>query len=395
LKLKKSILAFGIVIVALVVVLVVFLSQPSSGPDLSREDAIDRQTSDPTLEYTQNDDHMVDGASTQVSYEQVLEDYQRWAWYPPNSRPLKANYFDQIEHHWIPLEPKPMPIVGPDDKLIDPKHSCLLQPLNHTVTEGKQMEVTLRCSTLEEGGPGVPIEIKSIKLMRYFGDKSWNTEQPQVEEGNQANDYTYRLIYRPRQDDWGDMELTVAFVVPAEKEEFTHTLKGHFFSSPVAPAHFRGVAGERIDDGSLIITVEVNARFAGRYTIEANLFNDDGPVGISRTDVRLAAGPQNVELKFFGKIFHDQYAPGPYHLVGLRGQQDTAPLDPADLNKSPEEVDRLLAKLESTEPNHRTIPTYEEKYTTEPYKLADFSNAEWDSPIKRERMAELRALANQ
>ena len=141
--------------------------------------------------------------------------------------------------------------------------------------------------------------------------------------------------------------------------------------------------------------VEINARFAGRYTIEANLFNDDGPVAFSRTDVRLAAGPQNVELKFFGKIFHDQNAPGPYKLVGLRGQQDTAPLDPEMLNRSPEEVETILEKTVSTEPHRRQIPTWDGTYQTDPYPLETFSNAEWNSEVKRQRLAELQELAGQ
>ena len=139
----------------------------------------------------------------------------------------------------------------------------------------------------------------------------------------------------------------------------------------------------------------MSARFAGRYTIEANLFNEDGPVGTTRKDVRLVAGPQKVELLFFGKIFHDQSAPGPYTVVGLRGEQDTSPLDPADLKRPPQEVAELLDKIQSSGPDRRTIPTWEGNYTTAAYHIEDFSDAEWDSPIKRERLAELSTLAGE
>ena len=295
---KKTIIIAGVAIVGLLIVLLVFLNQPTSGPELSREDSIDRSTDDPTRQYYEQDGQLVDGTDAAVSYEQVLEDYRRWAQYPPNSRPLKINYTDQIEHHWIPLEPTPMPIVDSEGKATEGKHSCLLQPLNHTVTEGQKLEATLRCTGLAEGAPAVPIEIKSMKLTRYFGEKDLNLETPKLLPGTAENDYTYKLTYEPRRDDWGDIELVVDFVIPSEAEKYQHTLKGHVFSSPVAPAQFRGVAGERIDDGSLIVIVEINARFAGRYTIEANLFNDDGPVAFSRTDVRLAAGPQTLKIQF-------------------------------------------------------------------------------------------------
>ncbi len=403
---KKIVILAGAVTTVLLLLLIVFLTNNSAGPGLADEDEIVRHSTDPTLEYHQagDDASLVDGTGGEVGYAQVLEHYRIWAQYPPDSRPLKASYSDQIEHQWIPLTPQPMPIIAPDGKITQPRHSCLLQPLNHTVTEGQQMQVTLRCQGLAgsdsanpsaDDSPGVSIVVKNFRLVRYFDEKEFNTEQPVVTEGDRANDYTYRFTYVPRKDDWGDMELTVDFALPAENEEFTHTMKAHFFSSPIAPARFRGVVSEQIVDGSLVIVVQMNVRYAGRYTIEANLFNEEGPVGISRTDARLAAGSQTVELQFFGKIFHDQNAPGPYQLVGLRGIQDTGPLDPLDLTKSPEEVNELLAKIESTGPDRRTIPNWEGNYTSGAYRIEDFSNAEWDSPIKRERIARLSLLAGE
>ena len=219
---KKKIILSGVAIMALLIVLLVYMSRPLGGPDgLSREDEIVRQHTDPTQEYQQTGDSesMIDGADTHVSYEQVLQDYRHWAQYPPDSRPLQANYPDQIEHHWILLEPRPMPIFTSDGQAKEPRHNCLLQPLNHTVFEGQQMDITLQCRAIAEEGaasPAVPIDIKNIRLIRYVDEKEFNTEQPRLTAGTAEDEYTYRLAYAPRKDDWGDMELTVDFVVPSE-----------------------------------------------------------------------------------------------------------------------------------------------------------------------------------
>lgn len=391
---KRNILIIvgGLIAVLLVVVFVLL-----SGEDglTDRDDRIDGRTSDPTQHYELGEEGAIDLAETFVTYETVLDDYRRWAQYPPDSRPLRPSFVDQIEHHWVPLPPQNMPTVNEAGELVEPKYSCRIQPQKHTVTEGEQIEVTLRCAGVGEGSEPVKIDIREVVLKRVLDTQSWQTETPQIEAGTAENRFQYKLTYRPRKDDWGDMFMEVNFVIPAEPGGFTHTLKTHFFSSPVAPAQFEGIAGERIEDGSLIITANLNVKLPGRYTIEANLFNEDGPVAYAREDARLQGGPQQVELKYFGKIFHDANAVGPYILRGLRGIQNTDPIDPINLTKSPEEVDKYLKSVKSTTPHRRTIPTWEKEYKTQDYQLSEFSNSEWDSPEKRERIAELSKLAGQ
>ena len=383
----------------LVIVLLVVLSTSGGGGDVTREETLDRSTTDPTEGYIVEDGQVVDLTETRVTYEQVIEDYERWSRYPPNSRPLKISHTDQIEHHWIQLPESPMPVPDGEGGLKDPTFQCRLQPLNHTVTEAQTMRVSLRCAVIQredagpQGAPGTPLEIREVRLIRFVGDNTFRTPQPEIQPGTAENDYTYRLDYRPRRDDWGDMQIEADFVIPAEKSGFTHTLKGHFFSSPTAPAEFSAISGERLENGSLVITAQLNVRLPGRYTIEANLFNADGPVAYARTDERFGGGPQQVELTFFGKIFHDEQAEGPYTLRGLRGIQDTDPVELEMLTRSVEEVEAYLKTVRSDTPHRRVIPGFEEEYETRPYVLNDFASAPWDAPEKQERLAELRELA--
>ena len=190
------------------------------------------------------------------------------------------------------------------------------------------------------------------------------------------------------------MELTVDFALPEEKTPHLHQLKTHFFSSPQAPAKFTGKFQERLDKGSLIVQAEVQVRLAGNFRLEANLLAADGtPVAHARSETRLGGGVQWVEFLFFGKVLRDGRQPGPYKLSGLRGQQVNLPISPELLALPPEQVEKILASTEQSEPIKRAIIPWIGEYRTEAYQLNQFSDAEWDSEFKRERIAELEKLA--
>lgn len=330
------------------------------------------------------------GAS--VPYAEVLNDYTTWAKFPPNSRPLKPEYLDVINYKQIALPFQSMVIVK-DGQLKAAQFECKLQPVKHTVLEGETLEIHLECRN-PENAQGTPIKIETVRLERYIDDKTFGVPTPEVKPGTAENNQKTIISFKPRREDWGDMQLSLKFGIPAENSGFIHDMKVHFFSSPVTPATFTGNFRERIENGSLIIAVELDVRMPGRYTIEGNLFAaEDKPIAHTKTDARLTGGKQMVDLLFFGKIFHERRSGGPYILKGLRGIQETSALDPELLNGPQDQVNRLLESLRTTEPDHRTVPEYEKEITTQAYKTQDFSDAEYDSDLKRERINELRKLA--
>ncbi|MBL8018127.1 MAG: hypothetical protein JNM27_00560 [Leptospirales bacterium] len=327
-----------------------------------------------------------------VPYAEVLNDYTIWAKFPPNSRPLKPEYLDVIEYKQIALPYQAMVTVK-DGQLKAAQFECKLQPVKHTVLEGETLDIQLECRN-PENGQGTAAKLESVRLERYIDDKTFGVPEPQVKPGTAENGFKTIIAFKPRREDWGDMQLSIKFGIPAENSGFVHDMKVHFFSSPVTPATFTGNFRERIESGSLIISAELDVRMPGRYTIEGNLFAaEDKPVAHAKSDARLTGGKQMVDLLFFGKIFHERRASGPYILKGLRGIQETSALDPELLNGPQEQVNKLLETLRTTEPDHRTIPEYDKEFTTQPYKLADFSDAEYDSDLKRERIKELKQLA--
>lgn len=328
--------------------------------------------------------------NSDVPFSKVLADFREWAQYPPDSRPLTALDLDQLHFEKIELPLTPMPIVE-DGKLKEPMHSCVLQAESHTAYEDLVHETKLRCQNIASGKAVMP-DVRAVKLTRTAASATFNTAPPEIVKNDNPPHVSF--LFKPRPQDWGDMELTVDFALPEEKTPHLHQLKTHFFSSPQAPAKFTGKFQERLDQGSLIVQAELQVRLAGNYRLEANLLAADGtPVAHSRTDARLGGGTQWVEFLFFGKVLRDSRQPGPYKLTGLRGQQMNLPIQPEQLMLPPEQVEKILQSTEQTEPIKRAIIPWIGEYRTEAYQLNQFSDAEWDSDFKRERIAELERLA--
>ncbi len=354
--------------------------------------------------YSSEDAERYANDETDISYEKLLEDYVEWSQYPPDSRPLKPGYLDQIGYYWIPVYPRKMLIPNEkDDEEPTYRHECVLQPLKKDVTEGEKMVVELRCYRSDpeddQSSETLPVsaKIKDFTLERSFDRRRWNIPKNTIKKAvsdRKKNQYAYRWEYIPRRSDWGDMRFNVSFLLPAEEKDkyVSHEMFADFFSSPVAPAIFTGNVRDVVEDGSLIIYVELNVKITGDYTIEANLYNEDGPVAYARTPRDKKAtfdtkGIHEARLEFFGKVFHDQDAEGPYKVVGLRGVQNNLPISASELDSlSIEEVEQKLATTVSREPDRRVIPTLTSEHTTEPYVLDDFSEKDYESERKQEKI---------
>ena len=374
--------------VAVVVLLLFFVGRFRTS-EQAKANAAQRQRisrfDDPTLEITEL------AKNSDVPYSRVLADFREWAQYPQDSRPLNPEDIDQLRFEKIELPLTPMPIIE-NEKPKEPEHACVLQAESHTAYEDTQHETQLRCQNLKTGKFVLP-DVKGVKLTRTAGTGTFNSPPPDIVKNDSGAMASVSFFFRPRSQDWGDMELTVDFSLP-ERGLMPHQLKTHFFSSPQAPAKFTGKFRDRLDTGSLVIAVEIQVRLPGSYRIEGNLMSDDGqPLAHARADARLAGGSTWVDLQFFGKIIRDKRIPGPYKLTSVRGQQMNLPINPDDLTLPPEQVARILAATEQTEPPKRAMLPWLGEFKTERYAVSQFSDAEYDSEFKRERLAELERLA--
>ncbi|MCE9599704.1 MAG: hypothetical protein K8S54_17225 [Spirochaetia bacterium] len=381
---KKLFLAIsGISITLVFVIGILMLAQPAD----SRKQSILQSSADPT----RGDD----GTNLQVDAEQLVADYRVWAQYPPNSRPLLESHQDVIDYKKIQTASQRMPVkVGVEFK--DSGYSCLLDPKTHSVFQDEYMHIYLFCSR-HGSREREPLRIQEVRLVGVSGDRKILPPPPTIKDdgtsGDQvAGDSIYTIEFRPRKEDWADMNLTVNFQIVSDGTLFTHSLATHFFSSPQTPARFTGQLSDKEQDGSLVVTVELTVLTAGNYTIEANLMHGTDPIGYARKDAKLAVGKQTVELLYYGKILRDREFEGPYEVLGLRGSLSTDVIQPEDLARSPAEVERFLANIRSDRPNRMLIPYFDKTYKTAPYRLEQFSDREYNSPEKEQRIADLTSL---
>lgn len=336
-----------------------------------------------------------DMAGGAVDLDLVLEDYREWAQYPPNSRPLRADHIDVIEYRSIRTGVQNMPVKA-NGELRESGYACALEPEFHTVTEGETLRVFLYC--LRSGdGARVKVRLSEARLEAKAGERRFTPPVPEGNDSglhgdNKSGDGIYTFVFRPRPEDWASMYLTTNFIIVGDDSGFTHSLRTQFFSSPVAPARFTGAVTDRVENGSLYASVELAVVKPGEYTIEANLFSGEEPVGYARTDVKLGGGRQTAELEFFGKVIADAGLAGPYRLVGLRAYLNTDVIQPEMLARSPAEVERFLNTVRDDRPKRMVVPYLSGAPETAAYRLDQFSEREYDSPEKRERIQQLAAL---
>ncbi|MCE9599998.1 MAG: hypothetical protein K8S54_18705 [Spirochaetia bacterium] len=350
-----------------------------------------------------------DSAIQMPTKQEVLKAWKEWARFPPDSRPLDEQALDQIDHGVI-FSPYAQMAYPVDGKVETSQYACQLQPLTHTVTEGMQMLITLRCvrsSAIKPVGVDVPIRVinYSLKKMTPAGPVLLPASVINVGDDGQngdavAGDHIYTFAYRPVASDWGDMQFQARWAIPEEEQEVRtkreYERLSSFFSSPVAPARFTGTVTEEIIDGSLQLNAEVVVHKPGRYRIYGNLRNADGYIAIAKNDLKLAAGTQMIPLQFFGKILHDAEADGPYTLTGLRGYRDTFFIDADVLSGPPAEVDAYLKKMQAqlvqgqvTDAPREVMPNATKDFQTRAHDYSEFSDREWDSPEKSQRLHEI------
>lgn len=325
----------------------------------------------------------VKGASNNTA----IEMYEEWAQYPPDSRPLNENQWDIIEPHIIPAAPRRLIAKKSGNEFHASDYECSLQAQRHTVTEGQIQLLTLLCTTLpgeqRDIAPALVVpDIKSIKLILNtpkgareiqqslaFNDRGFDGDEI-------ANDRMYTLAFSPDEAEWGEFEVSVQFYIAEENVPEKYELRTTFISSPRAPAVFSGDISDRLENGSLVVDVELDVEKPGRYRIFGNLTSADRYIAYSKQDVLLGTGKQKVSLLFFGKIFHDMAAEdGTFKVVDIRGHR---------LN--------LAEKLsEQMEPEIEAIPPIVGAFETQIYQLAQFSKVAWDSPEKRQRLQDLQS----
>lgn len=112
-------------------------------------------------------------------------------------------------------------------------------------------------------------------------------------------------------------EIAASYMVKVRSRladgDVRETVGGFLYSNP--GAHLTGRYRDELRDGSLVVSAEVDVARAGRFHLAGTLYSKKGePVGTAQAAAELEPGRQWIDLTFYGLMFHDRQAAGPFRL---------------------------------------------------------------------------------
>ncbi len=115
-------------------------------------------------------------------------------------------------------------------------------------------------------------------------------------------------------------ELAAQYLVAVEAAlpggALVHGSGGFLYARPWAKP--TGVVRDSLRDGNVVVAVEVEVARAGRFHLAGTLATLDGrALGSAQNALSLQPGRHWIELSFFGLMFHERGAAGPYRLASL------------------------------------------------------------------------------
>src|SRR6185295_3346556 len=129
---------------------------------------------------------------------------------------------------------------------------------------------------------------------------------------------------------------------------------GFLYSDPAA--RLTGRYRDFLRDGNLVVAAEVEVTEPGRFHLAGTLHSLAGePIGYAQAAANLEPGRRWLELSFYGLMFHDRKAAGPYRLGSLAL---------ATTNRMPNALNDLV----------------ENAYTTRAYRLQQMRDLSFERP---------------
>ncbi len=133
-----------------------------------------------------------------------------------------------------------------------------------------------------------------------------------------GNDRIYTAVVAPGRERAIDFKGAQLVEVQAETKsgEQRNATTGFLYSVPLA--HLTGRYRDEIVDGNLVVSAEVQVDAAARFHLEATLAESDGtPFGWAQNAQVLEAGTAWIPLTYWGLMFREHQANGPYLLASV------------------------------------------------------------------------------
>ncbi|HEX2252782.1 MAG TPA: hypothetical protein VHQ65_05910 [Thermoanaerobaculia bacterium] len=234
--------------------------------------------------------------------------YRQAARYPASSRPVAPGAADPVLAQRVPA-PHSMPGRTAD--------SPVLSVWSREVSFQAPAAVELHASLDQpRGGKSAPLEITG-EVVRAGGEAVGRVTYR--DDGEGADTRKHDGVYSARFEVPADLvpEVAESFAVrvravTGDGEEIG-TTGGFLYGTP--DARLTGRYRDEVRDGNLVIAAEVKVEAAGRFHVAGTLYSMKGePVGWAQAAAELAPGVHWLELSYYGLMFHDRGAAGPFRL---------------------------------------------------------------------------------
>ena len=287
-----------------------------------------------------------------------LEAYKKVAVYPWWSRPLDEG--TKVLLDWN----KPVVSELPMDETPGEETVYHFAADRAHVTYGDAITSWIEVWKTGDSSKRVPATISEAWVMSTSGGRLAKLDYAD------AGGYVYKNTFVPSDVPAMKTAQQVFLQAIVESGKGRRLVVREFTYAPRTVAEIVGVS-DSIKQGSLAVTLDVQIYEKGLYSFQGNCVSQDEktPIAYSDKSYPLDVGRQQVDLVFFGKIFHDLGVAGPYHIRDIRGF-------------------RLF--IDGEEMN--ITFTYPQTYTTKPYKLSDLSPKDWDADEKRQKIAAFEQL---
>jgi hypothetical protein len=277
---------------------------------------------------------------------ETAKEYRELARYPESSHVLKKGEADPVREK---RQPTRQSRRGPDAN--DPTLTVWASKVSYE----KGQAVDLYASIEDRGKAVAATNEMTGEIVDGFGSIFAQVSYRDDGQGAdvRAGDGVYSARLAPTA-----LTATASYMVRVQTRladgDLLEAAGGFLYSDP--SAHLTGRYRDFLRDGNLVIAAEVEVAEHGRFHLAGTLYSKAGePLGYAQAAAELEPGRQWIELSYYGLMFHDRQAAGPYRLGSLAL---------ATAGRMPNALNDLV----------------EDAYVTRPYRLQQMRQQSFERP---------------
>ena len=246
---------------------------------------------------------------------QTAKEYRDLARYPESSRPLKAGDADPVKaKRTASVQTAP----GPDGK--GPVLAVWASKVSYE--PGQPVELYARLEKLVGKG-GSPAKVASLSGEVADGEGAVIARFEYRDDGAGGDRKARDGVYSARVElpkGLGEAPGATSYQVRARARLSDGDLREAFggFLASRPSAHLTGRYRDELRDGDVVVAAEVEVVQGGRFHLAGTLYDADGQgLGVAQGAASLEPGRHWIELTYYGLMFRERQAEGPFRLGSL------------------------------------------------------------------------------